>query len=173
MEKILIIAEKPSLAKTIAGALKVYTKQDGYYENDKYIVSFAFGHLFELYDVEKYLGVEKLAWKDTKLPFIPEKFKFNLKNDEGVKKQFGILKNLSKEKIRFALPVIARAWETESLKRRIQALIRAGYEKFEDILEKYELKVKEGEKIFLKCVGIEEALMLTKRDLELLKERLL
>ncbi len=45
--------------------------------------------------------------------------------------------------------------------------------KFDDILEKYELKVKEGEKIFLKCVGIEEALMLTKRDLELLKERLL
>lgn len=45
--------------------------------------------------------------------------------------------------------------------------------KFEDILEKYELKVKEAEKIFLKCVGIEEALMLTKRDLELLKERLL
>lgn len=45
--------------------------------------------------------------------------------------------------------------------------------KFEDILEKYELKVKEAEKIFLKCVGIEESLMLTKRDLELLKERLL
>ena len=37
MEKILIIAEKPSLAKTIAGALKAYTRQDGYYENDKYI----------------------------------------------------------------------------------------------------------------------------------------
>ena len=45
--------------------------------------------------------------------------------------------------------------------------------KFEDILEKYELKVKEAEKIFLKCVGVEEALMLTKRNLELLKERLL
>lgn len=101
MEKILIIAEKPSLAKTIAGALKAYTRQDGYYENDKYIVSFAFGHLFELYDVEKYLGVEKLPWKDTKLPFIPEEFKFNLKNDDGVKKQFGILKNLvEKEEIK-------------------------------------------------------------------------
>lgn len=101
MEKILIIAEKPSLAKTIAGALKAYTRQDGYFENDKYIVSFAFGHLFELYDVEKYLGVEKLPWKDTKLPFIPEEFKFNLKNDDGVKKQFGILKNLvEKEEIK-------------------------------------------------------------------------
>lgn len=95
MEKILIIAEKPSLAKTIAGALKAYTRQDGYFENDKYIVSFAFGHLFELYDVEK------LPWKDTKLPFIPEEFKFNLKNDDGVKKQFGILKKLvEKEEIK-------------------------------------------------------------------------
>ncbi len=101
MEKILIIAEKPSLAKTIAGALKAYTRQDGYFENDKYIVSFAFGHLFELYDVEKYLGVEKLPWKDTKLPFIPDEFKFNLKNDDGVKKQFGILKKLvEKEEIK-------------------------------------------------------------------------
>lgn len=101
MEKILIIAEKPNLAKVVAGALKAYTRQDGYFENDKYIVSFAFGHLFELYDVEKYLGVEKLPWKDTKLPFIPEEFKFNLKNDDGVKKQFGILKKLvEKEEIK-------------------------------------------------------------------------
>lgn len=107
MEKILIIAEKPSLAKTIAGALKAYTRQDGYFENDKYIVSFAFGHLFELYDVEKYLGVEKLPWKDTKLPFIPDEFKFNLKNDDGVKKQFGILKKLVEKEETIISQVIA------------------------------------------------------------------
>lgn len=101
MEKILIIAEKPNLAKVVAGALKAYTRQDGYYENEKYIVSFAFGHLFELYDVKKYLGVEKLAWKDTNLPFIPEEFKFNLKKDDGIKKQFEILKKLvEKEEIK-------------------------------------------------------------------------
>lgn len=101
MEKILIIAEKPNLAKVVAGALKAYTRQDGYFENDKYIVSFAFGHLFELYDVKKYLGVEKLVWKDTNLPFIPEEFKFNLKNDDGIKKQYEILKKLAeKEEIK-------------------------------------------------------------------------
>ncbi len=46
-------------------------------------------------------------------------------------------------------------------------------EKFENILERYNLKVKEGEKIFLKCVGVDEALVLTKNDLNVLKNRLL
>ena len=44
----LIIAEKPSLAKNIANALNVTTRKDGYFESDKYIISFAFGHLFSL-----------------------------------------------------------------------------------------------------------------------------
>ena len=42
----LIIAEKPSLAKNIANALNVTTKKDGYFENNKYIISFAFGTYF-------------------------------------------------------------------------------------------------------------------------------
>lgn len=94
MEKILIIAEKSSLAMAVVQALKVFNKQNGYYENDKYIVSWAKGHLFELYDVEKYLGVDKMAWKDTKLPFIPQDFKFGLKNDEEIKRRYKILKEL-------------------------------------------------------------------------------
>ena len=59
-----------------------------------------------------------------------------------------LLKNLSKEKIRFALPAVARAWETEFLKRRIQALISAGYEKFE-IGNVWGLSVFKGQKIDL------------------------
>ncbi len=46
-------------------------------------------------------------------------------------------------------------------------------EKFENILERYNLKVKEGEKVFLKCIGVDEALMLTKNDFNILKNRLL
>lgn len=92
MGKILIIAEKPTLAAKVAGALKVYTRQNGYFENDKYIVSFAVGHFFELQDVERYLGVDKLPWKDVKLPFIPEEFKFTLKDE--FKEQYEILKKL-------------------------------------------------------------------------------
>ena len=44
----LIICEKPSLAKNVAGALNVRDWKDGYIENDKYIVTWAFGHLLGL-----------------------------------------------------------------------------------------------------------------------------
>lgn len=94
MEKTLIIAEKSSLAMAVVKALKAFNKQNGYYENDKYIVSWAKGHLFELYDVEKYLGVDKMAWKDTKLPFIPQDFKFGLKDDDEIKRRYQVLKEL-------------------------------------------------------------------------------
>ncbi|MGL5050570.1 MAG: DNA topoisomerase [Fusobacteriaceae bacterium] len=101
--KKLIIAEKPSLAKNIAKALNINKRMDGYLENENYIVSWAFGHLFSLADVEDYTGVKK-AWKDIELPFVPEQFKFQLKTikkgkekvvDVGAKKQFEILKSLA------------------------------------------------------------------------------
>lgn len=91
--KKLIIAEKPSLAINIARALGVNTKKDGYFENDKHIVSFAFGHLFELKSIEDYTG-EKKNWGEVSLPFIPFKFSFKLKEDSGVRNQFNILKKL-------------------------------------------------------------------------------
>lgn len=93
--KKLIIAEKPSLAKNIADSLGVKTVKNGYYENDKYVISFAFGHLFSLKDIDDYLG-EKKKWKDVELPFFPKAFEFKLKNDDGVKKQYSIIKELVK-----------------------------------------------------------------------------
>ena len=50
--KKLIIAEKPSLARNIASALNVRVNKEGYMENEKYIVSWAFGHLLKLRDVD-------------------------------------------------------------------------------------------------------------------------
>lgn len=95
--KTCIIAEKPSVAVTIKNALSIYgdfKKEDGYFESDKYIVTFAFGHLFELWTIEDYLKKDKPTWSLDDIPFIPNEFKFKLKNDEGVKKQFNIIKEL-------------------------------------------------------------------------------
>ena len=96
----LIIAEKPSLARNIVAALGSMKKKDGYFENDEYLVSWAFGHLFTLYDIEDYDNLEDRRWKIDNLPFFPQEFKFNLKKDqnkkvdEGVVKQFNIIKTL-------------------------------------------------------------------------------
>ena len=51
---ILIIAEKPSLARNIVSAIGNMKRNDGYYSNDEYYVSWAFGHLFTLADIEDY-----------------------------------------------------------------------------------------------------------------------
>lgn len=96
----LIIAEKPSLARNIVAAIGTMKKKDGYFENDEYLVSWAFGHLFTLYDIEDYDNLEDRRWKIDNLPFFPQEFKFNLKKDqnkkvdEGVVKQFNIIKTL-------------------------------------------------------------------------------
>lgn len=90
----LIICEKPSLARNVANALGVRERKDGYLENNEYIVSWAFGHILELNSIYDYLNNYELKWKDIPLPFVPSKFLYKLKNDDGVKKQFEILKEL-------------------------------------------------------------------------------
>ena len=76
--KKLIIAEKPSLVRNIASALGLKKRGNWYIEWEKYIVSWAFGHLFELSNVDDYFG-QKMKWKGVELPFTPKKFKFKLK----------------------------------------------------------------------------------------------
>ena len=89
-----ILAEKPSVAKTIASFLKANTRRDGYFEGNGYIVTYAFGHLVSLYDMkdydkEKYSG----SWKMANFPFIPaDKFKFKV--DDSKQKQFNIINEL-------------------------------------------------------------------------------
>ncbi|MDZ4496017.1 MULTISPECIES: type IA DNA topoisomerase [Bacillus] len=99
--KAVIIAEKPSVAKNIADALKIRKRNDGYYEGDNYIVTWAFGHLLQLYDAKDY--DEKMAkWQMDNFPFIPEKFQYKVKSspkdrdkaDSGAKKQLNIIRSL-------------------------------------------------------------------------------
>ena len=70
-------------------------KYDGYYSNDDYIVTYAFGHLFSLYDIEQYDPSynegQKKSWTLDNLPFFPSSFKFGLKKDEGTIKQYKII----------------------------------------------------------------------------------
>ena len=98
---VLIIAEKPSLARNIiAGVGEKMEKKDGYYIGENYIVSWAFGHLFSLADIEAYTGTDG-RWTLEHLPCFPGQFKFELRKtadrkkvDHGVKKQFGIIQSL-------------------------------------------------------------------------------
>lgn len=93
--KTLIIAEKPSLGVKVVQAIGKMDRYDGYYENDKYIVTFAIGHLLVLKDVDDYFNREKSPWKLEELPFIPDKFKFKVSSDPGLKKQFNTIIKLA------------------------------------------------------------------------------
>lgn len=96
-----IIAEKPSVAKNISDALKVNQRKDGYFEGNGFIVTWAFGHLLQLYDARDYDENMKF-WRIEKFPFIPAHFKYKIKSDnsnknsidKGVEKQIGIIKSL-------------------------------------------------------------------------------
>ena len=98
----LIIAEKPSLARNIVAGIGEMAKRRGYFENKDYIVTWAFGHLFSLCDIEDYNGRagEKSKWTLEGLPCFPESFRFKLKlgadkkPDDGVNKQFELIKTL-------------------------------------------------------------------------------
>lgn len=101
----LILAEKPSVSKNIADALKIRERQDGYYEGNGYIVTWAFGHLLQLKDAKEY--DEKMQkWKMDNFPFIPEKFQYKVKSDpknrdkpdRGAEKQLKIIHRLMKRK---------------------------------------------------------------------------
>lgn len=95
-----IIAEKPSLARNIVDAIGNMKKNNGYFSSNDYIVTWAFGHLFSLYDIEDYDKNLDKKWKMDNLPCFPEKFKFKLKEDSnkkvdaGILKQFNIIKDL-------------------------------------------------------------------------------
>lgn len=100
-----VIAEKPSVAKNIADALNIKKRQDGYFEGDKYLITWAFGHLLELYNAKDY--DEKMAkWEIDNFPFIPEVFKYKVKSssknkneaDSVAKKQLNTIKELINRK---------------------------------------------------------------------------
>lgn len=98
---ILIIAEKPSLARNIVAGVGEMRKNNGYFEGSGYIVTWAFGHLFSLCDIEDYTGETSSGrWSMENIPCVPDKFRFKLKcaddkkTDAGILRQFEIIKKL-------------------------------------------------------------------------------
>ena len=99
---ILIIAEKPSLARNIAAGIGKMNDKNGYLEGNGYLITWAFGHLFSLADIEHYNpspdGSGK--WTMDNLPCFPTRFDFELRKDAkkntdaGVAKQFNVIKYL-------------------------------------------------------------------------------
>ena len=92
---ILVIAEKPSVAQSIAKVLGATSRKDGYMEGGNYIVSWCFGHLVELADASSY--DERYAkWRYDDLPIVPENWMFEVTKDKA--QQFKVLSALMKDK---------------------------------------------------------------------------
>ena len=92
---ILVIAEKPSVAQSIAKVLGATSRKDGYLEGNNYIVSWCVGHLVGLADASSY--DERFAkWRYTDLPIVPEEWLFEVPKDKA--QQFKILRDLMKDK---------------------------------------------------------------------------
>lgn len=95
MTKRIILAEKPSVARDIARVLNINKKNNGYLESDKYIITWALGHLVTLADPEDYRK-DYSNWKLEDLPIIPHKMKLiPIKN---TRKQFNTVKTLLNRK---------------------------------------------------------------------------
>lgn len=89
MNKILVLAEKPSVGRDIARVLKCNKKGNGYLEGDKYIVTWALGHLVTLADPEEYNKSYK-SWRIEDLPILPSHMKLVV--IKQTQKQFYIVK---------------------------------------------------------------------------------
>lgn len=87
----LVIAEKPSVAMSIAKVIGANSRKDGYLEGNNYIVSWCIGHLIRMSSPESYDGRYK-RWKIADLPIFPDNYQYEV--SKYTKKQYGILKNL-------------------------------------------------------------------------------
>lgn len=91
----LIICEKPSVARDIANALGAKKRGEGYLEGNELIITWCIGHLVGLSPMDDY-GEELKRWSMYALPFVPSEFKFSVMG--STKKQFQIVKKLLNDK---------------------------------------------------------------------------
>ena len=87
----LVLAEKPSVAQSIAAVIGATGRRDGYLEGGGYVVSWCVGHLVELAAADQY-DPRYSHWAREDLPIVPEPWKYNVSG--ATKKQFDVLKTL-------------------------------------------------------------------------------
>ncbi|MBQ7737733.1 MAG: DNA topoisomerase 3, partial [Oscillospiraceae bacterium] len=87
----LVIAEKPSVAQSIAAVLGAKQRNSGYLSGNGYMVSWCFGHLAELSDASAY-NADYAKWNMKDLPIIPEHFRFTIAPDK--REKFDVLREL-------------------------------------------------------------------------------
>ena len=90
---VVCVAEKPSVGEYIARVLGANQRKNGYFEGNGYQVTWTFGHLCALLDPQEYTEQWK-AWSLSSLPMIPARFSIKVSGDEGVHKQFNVIKSL-------------------------------------------------------------------------------
>ena len=71
----LVIAEKPSMAQSIAAVIGAKERHNGYLSGSGYVVSWCFGHLAELSDASAY-NADYAKWRMEDLPILPVNFRF-------------------------------------------------------------------------------------------------
>jgi DNA topoisomerase-3 len=90
MSRTLVIAEKPSVGKDLAGVLPgPFTKGEGYLESDSHVITWAVGHLVQLAEPDEYDPKFK-KWRMADLPIVPDRFKLVVR-DERSRKQMSVI----------------------------------------------------------------------------------
>ena len=100
MGRTLIIAEKPAQAREYARTLSVLGKRDGYLENEKYVITWCFGHLLELERPEVYMDLERVGrrWSLKRLPVLPGLREFRRVVKSEARKQYHVIQQWLKSK---------------------------------------------------------------------------
>ena len=91
---IVVLAEKPSVARDIAAVLGANQKKDGYFEGNGYQVTYAFGHLVTIAEPEEMNPVWGQPWKIEQLPMIPAEWRYRVTDNTQSKAQFNCIKRL-------------------------------------------------------------------------------
>lgn len=87
----LVVTEKPSVSMSVAAALGVKNRKDGYMEGDGWLISWCVGHLAELSDAAAY-DPKYAKWQREDLPILPENWRFTIGKDK--RGQFDTLREL-------------------------------------------------------------------------------